>query len=177
MQDCMLCPRADLQAYHPATIPQVEHSISITVSLHFSICNSYFPQFKYKNPYLISPPSVFLFPCVLIWPFWKDISTDVHSLDNKADHPPPLPHRTNNKPAVTGMLYSFTLCIMLKTQCFEGKKTRVLHLPELLDLCYRLCGNCLWLSYLMASCLWRSVSDATLVLYLICNLLLTPTNI
>lgn len=103
-----------------------------------------FPPVQIGNPYLICSPSVFLFPRVSIWPFWKEISTDVHSLNNKADHPPPLPQLTNNKPTVTGTLYSFT-CL------HDVKNTTLLHLPELLDFCYQLFGNWLWLSYLMAS--------------------------
>lgn len=35
----------------------------------------------------------------------RDIDTDVHFLNNKADHPPPWPQLTNNKPTVTRILY------------------------------------------------------------------------
>lgn len=98
-------------------------------------------------------------PHVLIWPFWKDISTDVHSLNNKADHPPPLPHLTIiSQPWLESFILS--LCAWCEKHNALGKKTRVLHLPELLGFCCRLCGNCLWLSYLMASCAWRCNSSS-----------------
>lgn len=80
-----------------------------------------------------------------MWPFWKGISTDVHSLNNKADHSPPLPQLTN-KPTMTGILYFQSL------HDVKNIKLRALHPPELLDFCYHLLGNWLWLSYLMASC-------------------------
>lgn len=117
------CPVAALSASLCFYSPSRPHHLRYG-EVHFSICNSYFPQFKYKSPYLICLPSVFLLPSLLIWPFWKEISTDVHSLNNKADHPPPLPQLTNNKPTVTGILYSFARCMMWKTWCVVKKKKK-----------------------------------------------------
>lgn len=93
-----------------------------------------FPLVQIENPYLMRSPSVFLFLWVLIWPFWKKISADVHSLNNKADHPPPLPQLTNNKPTVTGILLFFHSPHDVKNIMLWGKKTKLLHLPWKLTL-------------------------------------------
>lgn len=122
-----------------ATTPKL--SSSTQSQRHTSPCVTLIsPSSNRKALSDLSTVCFFSLPCVLIWPFWKDISTDVHSLNNKADHPPPQPHLTNNKPTVTGILYCLLTTWCEKHKAF-GEKTRVLHLSEQLEFCYQLFGK------------------------------------
>lgn len=81
------------------------HIIPITVR-HISPCATPISPSSNRKILIWSVRRLFsVFASVLIWPYWKGISIDVHSLNKNADHLPPWPQLTNNKPTVTRILY------------------------------------------------------------------------